>query len=64
MSRDSKDERRPLKPDLIVILCSSCGVLIGEISFVRGRQILGCQQCSRRTVVIIDEEDRIDTYPL
>lgn len=46
--------------DTIIVRCATCGKQIGEITFIRGNQKVGCPQCSAQTMVKIYSDGSVD----
>ena len=46
--------------DEIIVRCASCGEEIGRITFVEGKQILGCYSCGKKTVVDIYDDGTVN----
>ncbi len=46
--------------ETIIVRCAYCGEKIGEISYVPGTQVIGCQ-CERRTDVRITADGEVYT---
>lgn len=47
--------------ETIIVRCSHCGEKIGEISYIPGKQVIGCPKCGYKTVVTIYENGQIKT---
>lgn len=47
--------------DTIIIRCYKCGHEIGRVSYVPGKQQIGCPNCGARTDVEITEKGKVYT---
>ena len=47
--------------DTIIIRCYKCGHEIGRVSYVPGKQRIGCQKCGAQTDVRVDENGKVYT---
>ena len=49
--------------DTIDVKCGHCGNDLGSVTFVPGRQVIGCKECGNRTRVEISKSGTVEIGP-